>query len=80
MSIEKVKEYAAEDADITIQFYNKFKPLIIENQLEKLFYEIEMPLVKVLAKMEANGVKIDIEDDGRVCVAGQVDECILARG
>ena len=59
--IEKVKEYAAEDADITIQFYNKFKPLIIENQLEKLFYEIEMPLVKVLAKMEANGVKIDIE-------------------
>ena len=59
--IEKVKEYAAEDADITIQFYNKFKPLIIENQLEKLFYKIEMPLVKVLAKMEANGVKIDIE-------------------
>ena len=59
--VEKVKEYAAEDADITIQFYNKFNPLIIENQLEKLFHGIEMPLVKVLAKMEANGVKIDID-------------------
>ncbi|MBR4155801.1 MAG: DNA polymerase I [Bacteroidales bacterium] len=59
--VEKVKEYAAEDADITIQFYDKFYPLIIENQLEKLFHEIEMPLVRVLSKMESNGVKIDIE-------------------
>ena len=59
--VEKVKEYAAEDADITLLLYNKFKPIITENKLEGLFYMIEMPLVRVLAKMEANGVKIDIE-------------------
>ena len=59
--IEKVKEYAAEDADITWQFYEKFSSILIENKLERLFKDIEMPLVRVLAKMESNGVKIDIE-------------------
>ncbi len=59
--VEKVKEYAAEDADVTLQLYQKFKPIITENKLEGLFYMIEMPLVRVLAKMESNGVKIDIE-------------------
>lgn len=59
--VEKVKEYAAENADITLQLYETFKPIITENKLEGLFHEIEMPLVKVLAKMESNGVKIDIE-------------------
>lgn len=58
--VEKVKEYAAEDADITLQFYEKFKPVITENKLEGLFHMIEMPLVKVLSTMESNGVKIDI--------------------
>ena len=58
--VEKVKEYAAEDADITLQFYEKFKPIITENKLEGLFHMIEMPLVKVLSTMESNGVKIDI--------------------
>ena len=60
VSVEKVKEYAAEDADITLQFYDKFKPIITENKLEGLFHMIEMPLVKVLSTMESNGVKIDI--------------------
>ena len=60
--LEQITEYAAEDADITFQFYEKFKPILIENQLDKLFYEIEMPLVPVLAAMEANGVKIDSEN------------------
>ncbi len=50
---------SAENADIAFQFYEKFKPILIENQLIKLFDEIEMPLVPVLATMEANGVKID---------------------
>ena len=43
------------------ELYNKFKSLLSENNLDNLFHDIEMPLVKVLAKMESNGVKIDIE-------------------
>ena len=60
--VEQVKEYAAEDADITLQLYEKLLPLLKENGVEKLFYEIEMPLVPVLSRMEANGVKIDTEN------------------
>ena len=60
--VELVKEYAAEDADITLQLYEKLLPLLKENGVEKLFYEIEMPLVPVLSRMEANGVKIDTDN------------------
>ena len=60
--VELVKEYAAEDADITMRLYEKLLPLLKENGVEKLFYEIEMPLVPVLSRMEANGVKIDTEN------------------
>lgn len=60
--MELVKEYAAEDADITLQLYEKLLPLLKENGVEKLFYDIEMPLVPVLSRMEANGVKIDTEN------------------
>ena len=60
--IELAKEYAAEDADITLQLYEKLLPLLKENGVEKLFYEIEMPLVPVLSRMEANGVKIDTQN------------------
>ena len=60
--VELVKEYAAEDADITLQLYEKLLPLLKENGVEKLFYEIEMPLVPVLSRMEANGVKIDTKN------------------
>ena len=60
--VELVKEYAAEDADITLQLYEKLLPLLKENGVDKLFYEIEMPLVPVLSRMEANGVRIDTEN------------------
>ena len=60
--VSLVKEYAAEDADITLQLYEKLMPLLKENGVEKLFYEIEMPLVPVLSRMEANGVRIDTEN------------------
>ena len=53
--------YAKDDTDIRWQLYDKFKSLLSENNLDNLFYDIEMPLVSVLAKMEFNGVKIDIE-------------------
>ena len=60
--VNLVKEYAAEDADITLQLYEKLLPLLKENGVEKLFYDIEMPLVPVLSRMEANGVRIDTEN------------------
>ena len=58
----QVTNNSAENADINYQFYEKFKPILVENQLIKLFEEIEMPLVPVLATMEANGVKIDSDN------------------
>ena len=54
-----VYEYAAEDADITLQLKNKLETELKDKGLEKLFYEIEMPLVPVLAKMELAGVRLD---------------------
>ena len=57
-----VTKNSAENADIAYQLYEKFKPILVENQLDKLFNDIEMPLVPVLATMEANGVKIDSEN------------------
>lgn len=59
VSLEKVAEYAAEDADITWQLKTILEQQILENHLEELFYEIEMPLVRVLAQMERNGMLID---------------------
>jgi len=59
--IEEIKEYAGEDADITLQLRLVFEPLLVESSTKPLFYEIEMPLVHVLASMEAEGVKIDIK-------------------
>ncbi len=59
MPIEQVKEYAAEDADITWQLYKLFEPKVEEKNISPLFNDIEMPLVKVLAEMEHTGVKVD---------------------
>lgn len=57
--LEKIAEYAAEDADITYQLKCFFVPLLKESKAEKLFWEVESPLVNVLADMECAGVKID---------------------
>lgn len=56
---EQVYEYAAEDADITLQLKNKLKPELKKYECEDLFYQIEMPLMPVLAEMEMNGVCLD---------------------
>ncbi len=58
--IEKVKEYAGEDADITFQLKQVFEPQIKEEDVAELFYEIENPLVQVLAAMEYEGVNLDV--------------------
>ncbi len=54
-----VAEYAAEDADITLQLKEVFEPKLKETGTDKLFTDIEMPLIPVLANMEAEGVKLD---------------------
>lgn len=59
VEIEKIKDYAAEDADITLQLKHKLHPLLKEKEVEKVFYEVENPLVKVLTAMEFEGIKID---------------------
>lgn len=57
----EVYEYAAEDADITLRLYNVLLPKLKECGAEQLFYEIEMPLMPVLAEMELNGIRIDTD-------------------
>lgn len=59
--IDKIKEYAAEDADVTLQLKNYFEPLMKQGNVEQLFYRMEMPLIYVLAEMEATGVKVDTD-------------------
>jgi DNA polymerase-1 len=59
LSPTEVYEYACEDADITLQLKNKLEPELKKHDCEDLFYQIEMPLMPVLAEMEMNGVCID---------------------
>ncbi|MDL2221513.1 DNA polymerase I [Parabacteroides sp. OttesenSCG-928-N08] len=61
VEVELVAEYAAEDADITLRLKHHFAPLLVKENLDKLFYEIEMPLIYVLAGMEQAGVMLDTE-------------------
>ncbi len=59
ISVEEQTKYAAEDADITWQLYEIFAPQLKKENLENLFYKVEMPLMKVLAKMELEGISLD---------------------
>jgi DNA polymerase-1 len=59
VALEEIKEYAAEDADITLQLRHVLEPKLAATETLKIFNEIEMPLVPVLAGMEAAGVKLD---------------------
>jgi DNA polymerase-1 len=59
VEFEKIKEYAVEDADVTLQFKEIFIPKMKKCEVEKVFSEIENPLVPVLTDMEYEGVKID---------------------
>ena len=61
LSPSEVYEYAAEDADVTLRLKNVLEPKLKELNLEHLFWDIEMPLVPVLANMEHTGVRIDTE-------------------
>ena len=57
--LDQITQYAAEDADITLQLKNCFAPLIIKRDVTRIFNEVENPLVRVLVDMEYEGVKVD---------------------
>ena len=59
VSLEEQTSYAAEDADVTFQLYEIFAPQLKKEGVEDLFYHIEMPLMRVLAKMEFAGISLD---------------------
>jgi DNA polymerase-1 len=61
VAIEKISEYAAEDADITLQLRNIFQPLLDKKSVRKVFEEVDNPLVKVLADMEFEGIRVDMD-------------------
>lgn len=68
VAVAKVAEYACEDADVTWRLYETLKKELADTGNEKLFYELEMPLIPVLAAMEERGIRIDtslIEELGR---------------
>lgn len=71
--IEKIKEYAAEDADVTLQLKNVFEPLLQAANAKKLAVEIENPLIYVLADIEREGVKIDQEALGEFSISLKTD-------
>ena len=58
--LEDIKEYAAEDADITLQLKEVFSPILDKAETKKLFEEIEIPLIPVLAAMELEGINLDV--------------------
>ncbi|WP_347394412.1 DNA polymerase I, partial [Parabacteroides leei] len=57
--LAQIAEYAAEDADVTLKLKNFFAPELEKTGIESLFFDIEMPLIYVLAEMEQTGVKLD---------------------
>jgi len=59
--IDKIKEYAAEDADITFQLKQVLSPMVEKHEVEGVLKDIELPLIPVLADMEYEGVKIDVD-------------------
>ena len=59
--LEILAEYAAEDADVTYQLAEKLRPLLKESGQEKVYFEIEAPLLPVLVRMEMEGIAIDLE-------------------
>ncbi len=61
IALDDIKEYAVEDADVTIQLKNHFLPILEKVGTKKLYDEIEIPLVPVLADMEKEGINLDVD-------------------
>ncbi len=76
VELSKITDYAAEDADITLQLKELLWLKLTESGLDKLYFEIEEPLIRVLADMEYTGVKVDsnILDEFSVLLKGKLEE------
>ncbi len=74
--LDLAAEYAAEDADVTLRLWKYFEPQLAAMKLRKLFDDLEMPLVEVLATMEFNGIRVDpdILDEQRHLLAKRIDK------
>lgn len=59
--IETLANYAVEDADVTLQLWERLEPMLREKNAERVYYEVEAPLIPALAAMEHEGVRIDVE-------------------
>lgn len=58
--VEQIKDYAAEDADVTLKLKHVFEPKLKETETEKLFHDVELPLIEALAGMEREGINLDV--------------------
>ncbi len=58
--VEQIKDYAAEDADVTLKLKHVFEPKLKETATEKLFHEVEVPLIEALSDMEREGINLDV--------------------
>lgn len=70
---EKVSWYCSEDTDMTLRLKNIFEPELKKERLEKIFTEIEMPLVEVLAEMEKCGIKVDVKFLNKLSGEAEID-------
>ncbi len=61
VSVDEAAKYSIEDSEITLRLYKKLSKKIYENELDKVFHEIEMPLIPVLTELEMSGVYMDVE-------------------
>ena len=77
VDVEVVKEYAAEDADITLQLSKLFKEQLKKSEVKDLFYNIEMPLVSVLTDMEFEGVNLNVDSLNNYAVVLKKDIAAL---
>ena len=75
LSPDEILDYAAEDADITYQLKEIFEPKLLETGVDKVFRNIEMPLVPVLARMEREGIRVDV--GALQSYSGELEEVIL---
>jgi len=59
VDLKSATEYAAEDADVTLRLYNILSERVVEEKLEKIYEIFEKPMIKILSKLETNGIKVD---------------------
>lgn len=60
VAMDKAVQYAAEDADITLRLYTVFRQQLVQRKLDSVYYELELPLIRVLAEMELAGIAVDV--------------------